>query len=96
MSKVQILGRFEKQPAEILDYQVDYADWFENRSDAPASFVTVIPTGITEVSSSRSGTVVTVVLAGGDADESYKITVRLTTSAGLVKEADFIVRVKEV
>lgn len=96
MSKVQILGRFEKQPAEILDYQVDYADWFENRSDTPASFVTSIPTGITQVASSRNGTVVTTVLSGGTVGESYKITVRLTTSAGMVKEADFVVRVKEV
>ena len=27
-AKVAVLGKFEKQPAEILDYDVDYTDWF--------------------------------------------------------------------
>lgn len=96
MSRVQILGRFEKQPAEILDYKVDFADWFENRSDTPASFSTVIPTGLTEVTSSMTGTAVTLILGGGVAEQQYHVTVRMVTSAGLLKEADFIVRVKEV
>ena len=97
MSSV-ILGRFFKQPAEVLDYDVDYVDWFSNRTDAPASFVVIAETGITVVSSSRTGFVVKVILSGGTVNVRYKITVRLTTTAGvpLVKEADFTVMVREV
>lgn len=92
-----ILGKFTKQPAEILDYDVDFTDWFSNRTDAPVSFVVVAETGITVLSSTRVGNVVKVILSGGTNGTKYKITVRVTTTPGsLVKEADFTVTVKEV
>lgn len=93
---ISILGKFYKQPTEVLDYDVDYTDWFSNRADTPASFVVVAEAGITVVGSSRVGNVVKVILSGGTDGVKYKITVRLTTSASLVKEADFTVTVKEV
>lgn len=92
---MSILGRFTKQPGETLDYDIDFSDWFLDREDVPASFTTVVPTGITLVSSVRLGTVVKLVLAGGTSGEKYQITVRMTTDTDLVKEADFIVSVKE-
>lgn len=91
-----VLGRFTKQPDEVLDYNVDYTDWFEEREDTPASETAVADAGITVGSVSRSGNVVKVVLAGGTSGQSYKVTVRLTTSTNIVKEADFIVRVQEI
>lgn len=91
-----VLGKFVKQPAEILDYDVDFTDWFSGRTDTPASFVVIAETGITVVGSSRTGNVVKTILSGGTSGTKYKITVRLTTSASLVKEADFLVAVKEV
>jgi hypothetical protein len=91
-----ILGRFSKQPSEILDYDVDFTDWFVGRTDTPVSFVVVAEAGITVVSSARTGDVVKVLLSGGTTGIKYKITVRLTTAAGLVKEADFTVNVREV
>lgn len=93
---VQSLGRFEKQPAEILDYDVDYSEWFADRDDTPESFTTVVPAGVTLVSSQLLGQVVKLVIGGGTAGATYKITVRLTTATGLVKESDFSVKVKEV
>lgn len=91
-----ILGKFSKQPSEILDYDVDYTDWFKGRTDTPASFTAAADPGITLVSSTRTGNVVKVILSGGTTGTKYKITIRLTTAAGLVKEADFTVTVKEV
>lgn len=91
-----ILGRFVKQPDEVLDYDVDYTDWFTNRDDVPSSYVAVAETGIVIDSSARTDNVVKVVLSGGTAGRSYKVTVRLTTDTGIVKEADFIVKVKAV
>jgi hypothetical protein len=91
-----ILGRFVKQPAEVLDYDVDYTDWFANRTDTASSFTAVAEPGITIDSSARTGNVVKVVLSGGTANTTYKITVRLTTSTGIIKEADFTVRIKAV
>ena len=42
-----VLGKFTKQPNEVLDYDVDYDDWFSNRTDTPSSFVVVAEAGIT-------------------------------------------------
>jgi hypothetical protein len=92
----KILGKFTKQPDEILDYDVDYTDWFENREDSPASFTVAAEPGITIVSSGMAGPIVKVVLAGGTHGEKYKITVLLTTDEGLVKEADFTVTIKAI
>lgn len=92
----QLLGRYVKQSAEILDYDVDFSEWMEGRTDTPASFIVVAEDGITVVGSSLTGNVVKVVLSGGVAESSYKITVRLTTSLGLVREADFKVSIKDV
>jgi len=93
-----ILGRYSKQPGDALDYDVDYTEWFSNRADAPLSFDVVADAGITIDNTMLIGNVVRVTLSGGTSGRSYKITVRLTTNAGVanVKEADFVVRVKEV
>lgn len=91
-----ILGKFFKQSAEVLDYDVDFSDWFINRTDTPASFAVTAEQGITVVASSLYDRVVKTVLSGGVSGVKYKITIRLTTSAGLIKEADFVVVVKDV
>lgn len=91
-----LLGQFKKQPDEALDYDVDYTEWFSNRTDTPASFQVTADAGITVVGSQRNGNVVKVILSGGTAGTKYKVTVKLTTTAGLVKEADFTVTIKAV
>lgn len=91
-----LLGRFTKQSAEILDYDVDYTEWFEGRTDTPASQIVVADPGITVVGTSRTGNVVKIVLGGGTDGDVYKVTVRLTTTLGLVREADFTVTIKDV
>ncbi len=65
-----ILGRKLKQSGETLDYDVSYEDWFENRSDAPASHTVTADTGITVVTSSLTGEIVRVVLSGGTDGET--------------------------
>lgn len=92
---MSILGKFTKQPNEVLDYDVDYTDFFSIRTDQPVSFTVVMTPGITLAGSARVDKVVKVVLSGGEIGKKYKITVRLATDAGVVKEADFEVLVKE-
>lgn len=92
---MSVLGKFTKQPAEVLDYDVDFSDWLSNRTDLPQTFSVTVPTGIILDSSVRLGNVVKVVLSGGTSGQKYRITVRLSTDTGLLKEADFDVAVKE-
>lgn len=94
---VEVLGRFKKQSAEVLDYDVDFTDWIAERSETPDSQQVVADVGITVVAVSRTGNVVKVVLSGGTNGTRYKITVRLTTTpSALVKEADFYVTIKDI
>jgi len=90
-----ILARFTKQPSEVLDYDVDYTEWFGPRTDSPEAHEVVVDPGITYKSSSLVGNIVQVTLSGGADQTDYKITVRLTTTNGLVREADFVVQVRE-
>jgi hypothetical protein len=92
----KLLGKFIKQPGEVLDYDVDFSEWFGNRTDTPASHTATAEAGLTVVSSQLSGNIVKVICSGGVDAVAYKVTVRLTTSAGLIKEVDFQVKIKEV
>ena len=93
-----LIGRQVKQSGETLDYDVSFEDWFDTRSDTPASHTVTAETGITVVTSALSGEVVRVVLSGGTNGETYKVTVTLTTNAAtpIIKEVDFTVRIKDV
>jgi hypothetical protein len=92
------LGKFVKQPAETLDYDVVFTEWFVGRADAIASHVASATPGLNIVSSAVIGSVVRLVISGGEAGQSYKVTVRVTTTASppIIKEADFTIQVKEV
>lgn len=98
MSSVRILGKFAKQPAEVIDVILDYTDWFAERDDAPASIAVTAEDGITLADDALIGNEARVVLSGGTDGTSYKVTVLLTTNASpaIVKEVDFTVRVKAV
>jgi hypothetical protein len=89
------LGTYKQQPAEIIDYAVDFGPWVEDRGHLVSSFSVLSDAGVT-VSSSRDGNVVRVIVSGGTNNTKYKITVRVTTDGGLVKEAEFWLRIKEV
>lgn len=95
---VAILGKFEKQSAEVLDYDVDFTKWFAKRSLTPDALTVVAEPGINLLASSRTGAVVKVILGGGTSGTKYKITVKLTStsSPALLREADFTVTVKDI
>jgi hypothetical protein len=90
-----ILAKFEKQPSEIQDYDIDFSEYLNALSDSAVSAVVTGEIGITVVAHSLIGNVVKVWLSGGDDGETYKITVLLTTSGGRKREADIKVKVKE-
>lgn len=91
-----LLARFTKQPAEVLDYDVDFNEWIGE--DSIESFTVHIdpPTGLTLEGSSALNNVVKVLLSGGASGDKYKITVRATTVGNLVKEADFGLSIREI
>ena len=91
-----ILATFTQQPAETLDYDVDFTDFLLGASDTAASFTVTPESGITVVSSSLASGAVKVWITGGVSGSRYKITIRLTTTGGRVKEDEIVIRVKEI
>lgn len=92
---MSVLGKFTKQPRDVLDYDIDFNEWLEGRTDLPESHEVDVPSGINLVRSTLQDGVVKVILSGGATGVKYKVTVRLLTDTQLVKEVDFELAVKE-
>lgn len=95
-----MLGRQTQQPHEVIDYPVDFADWFASRPSESIGNVGIsVDTGLVLAGQTHVGFVVTPVIAVAPeaASQNYKVTITVTTSPSrLVKEAEFIVKVKEI
>lgn len=92
------LEKFQKQPADIQDYDIDFGDWLAefDDDDTLASFTATAETGVTlDPAASRSGDVVKVWVTGGTTGTNYKVTVTGTTTLGRVKQVEITVKVKE-
>lgn len=102
-----ILGTFDKQPADALDYDIDFSAILDD-GDTLASTgtpavptplsVTVSPSGLT-ISPTfviNSGKTIKQWVSGGLSGIKYKITLTATTNAGRIKQVEFVVRVKDV
>ncbi len=90
-----ILGSYIKQPADVLDYDIDYMDFLSDGDSISAKSVAVSPNGLTIDSSAIFGTRVKVWLSGGTNGITYKVTVTATTTDGRVKQDEFKVKVKD-
>lgn len=102
-----ILGTFDKQPADTLDYDIDFSailddgDTLASTGSPPVPSplsVTVSPTGVTLSPTFviNNGKTVKQWVSGGTSGIRYKITMTVTTNAGRVKQVEFVVRVKDV
>lgn len=100
---MSILGTFNKQPDEVLDYDFDFSEWLTERDDTIASVTAEAEPGLTLPATvdsvdnpSHANGIVKVFTSGGTDKARYKVTVTVTTAAGRVKQAEIAVRVKEV
>lgn len=98
---MSLLGSFPQQVGEVMDYYIDYAEWFSTRKDKPleSGFNAVVEPGV-EISefSVDPVTMLARVVVDSTASEDgidCKVTVWLTTTTGIVKEDDFVVKVRE-
>ena len=96
-----ILAKYEKQPAEVKDYDIDYSDWLVPAADTINGITTAVtsetqatPTLIVDY------TQVTITLAklwisGGTVGVQYKVTVRMTSVGGRLDESELIFSIKD-
>jgi len=102
------MKRFVKQPADVLDYDIDLKAWFKTLDSDYVLSATVAVTegdGLLEAGPTphppytivgEDKDLLKVWLGGGTNVQEYKVTVVATTAEDRVKEIDFKVRVKEI
>ncbi len=90
-----ILGTFVKQPADRLDYDVDYTDWLTVGDSIESTVVSVSPATLTIDSTFNNTPRIKIWLFGGVDKVRYKVTLTSTTADGRVKQDEFLVVVKD-
>ena len=93
-----VLAKFEKQPVDVQDFDIDFSEWLIGMSDTapgPAGATVFADTGLSIVSVSLTDGVVKVWTSGGTDGVTYKITTTLVTIGGRTKQAEIKVKVKE-
>jgi hypothetical protein len=90
------MDKFDKQPDEVLDYDVDFSEWLTG-GDTIQSHSVAADAGIVVDSSTVSAPTQTVKvwLSGGTDGVTYKVTVTVVTVSGRTKQKEFKVKVKE-
>ena len=91
---MSVLAKFEKQPAEVQDYDIDFNSYLTAISDTGLSHVVAADAGITVASSTLNAGVVKVWIAGGADKRDYKISVALTTTGGRVHDGVIVIKVR--
>lgn len=100
-----IVEKFEKQPSEVVDYDLDMTKYFAplGGDEIESASVSVSPAGL-ELGPGARGDILVfgdprhlakVWVGGGTDGETYTVTAMVTTQFGRVEEIDFQVRVKE-
>jgi hypothetical protein len=96
-----ILAKYEKQPAEVKDYDIDYSEWLIPAEDTISSITTAV-TSETEVAptlevdyTQNTITVAKLWVSGGTVATQYKITVVMTSVGGRIDESELVFNVKD-
>lgn len=82
-----------KDPDEVLDYQIDWTDRLA--SDTILSSSWTVPAGITKDSDTFGSTSVIIWLSDGAAGETYSITNRIVTAGGRTMDQSVRLRIKD-
>lgn len=76
----------DKDPADVLDYGIDWAKALA--ADSIATVAWTVPAGLTRGAETRVGAITTIWLSGGTAETDHTLTCRITTAASRVLERD--------
>ena len=90
-----IIGSFEKQPSEVLDYDIDCGDWLTPGDNIQSVTATPDDAGLKVDSIVNNDPRIKIWLSEGVDGKSYKVTVGITTADGRHKEVEFMVQVRD-
>lgn len=88
---------YTKQPGDSIDIDIDFSQWLPSTDTISTSSATA-EAGITLGSTTNNLTEKKVKqwVSGGTTGNRYKVTVRMTSVEGRIKEVDFYIKVKEI
>lgn len=85
-----------KDPASTLDYPVDWSQWLASSGDTISQVSWVLSSSdLTVVNSSNTTTMATVWLSGGILNKIYRVTCRITTTAGRIEDFSFELNIQD-
>lgn len=90
------MNLFTKQPADQLDYDLDFSEWLTGDDTITGvEAVSSVPEELVILSASIAGSTVKVWVNGGVAGATYKVTATISTAEGRIKELEFKIRVRD-
>lgn len=91
------LGSFDKQPREILDYDLDYTDWLPDGDSVESAAVLIDPSDSTleVISVFINSPRVKIWVRLGTDRITYNLTVLMTSHEGRLKESEFKIKVRD-
>jgi hypothetical protein len=90
-----ILNTFTKQPAESLDYDIEYEDFLSTGDSVASGTAVATPSGLTVDAPLVVGTALKLWVSGGTAGTTYKVEVTMTTALGRIKQDELRFRIKD-
>jgi hypothetical protein len=91
------MNLFQKQPADQLDYDLDFSDWLISSDEITGVVATSnLPEELLVLSASVIDQTVKIWIAGGLDGSTYKVTSTIATAEGRIKEIEFKIRVRNL
>lgn len=91
-----ILNTYIKQPAENLDYDIDYSDFLSTGDSIAYGSASVSPVGLTLQTPMVVGKTLKLWVSGGTDKITYKVTINMTTTQGRIKQDEIVFKVKDI
>lgn len=91
-----VIASFKQQPAEVLDYDVDYTDWLPSSDSVGTATSAVSPVGLVVDAQVVSGKFVKLWVSGGTSGVKYKVTLTVETAIGRTKQDEILFTVKDI
>lgn len=92
---VNTFGRFVKDPQAKLDYAINWSQWLNSDGDTISASTWSTESGITIETDSKTDSIATVWLSGGEAGRSYKVTNHIVTQGGRENEFSIVIVVQQ-
>jgi len=86
---------FIKDPGDVLDYQINWADWLADDTISGTKSTWTVETGITEDSNTNTTTGTIIWVSGGTAGENYNLVNHIETVSGRKADRTIVIKVRE-